>query len=222
MARQRLAKYRGSRQHRKPHPKIFVWSHTERAEIEYFQSFKNHLETELLMPMKKKKWKPQELLENIIDWKKENIFEEDGDQVWCIFDVDDFYKTEKDKQKFLKLIGIARKNNIKIAYINECFELWILLHFENPTAPIRRGKDLEKKIQKAFKDNKLGEFEKNKEVFQTLLPFQPQAIKNSKKLLRTSYEKINWKKVLSAEGNPSTSIHLLVEEINKLIGVGSK
>lgn len=208
--------YRGKQQHREAHPKIFVWAHTEKAEIEYFQDFKNYLTTPLLMPNKKICWTPQELLENIIEWKKSNINEEDGDQVWCIFDVDDFYKEEKDRKNFLKLIKEAVKNNVKIAYINECFELWILLHFERPTSAISRGKDVEKKIITAFKNNGLGKFEKNQKVFSVLLPFQGQAIKNAKTLL-LDYEKINWKNCLSITGNPSTSIHFLIEEINRLI-----
>jgi len=218
-----MAKYRGkNKNHREMHPKIFVWSHTERAEIEYFQDFKNHLETPLLMPRKEICWTPQELLGKIIEWKRKNIDEKDNDQVWCIFDVDDFYKKEDDKKEFLRAIKNATDNNIKIAYINECFELWVLLHFEIPSAPICRGKDIEKKIQQAFKRNGLGIFKKNKKVFQILLPFQSRAIENAKKILPIEFKKNNWEKILSNVGNPSTSIHLLIEEINRLIGDGKK
>lgn len=209
-----MAKYRGKTKHREAHPKIFVWSHTMRAEIEYFQEFKNYLKTPLLMPDKKLYWTPQELLEKVVEWKKVKVCEDDGDQVWCIFDVDDFYKN--DSQKLLAAIKNAVDNNIKIAYVNECFELWILLHFEKPNCQICRGDDIEKKIIEAFKKNKLGKFQKNQEIFQILLPFQDQAIKNAKGIV-PDYEKINWQNNLSAKGNPSTSIHFLVEEINRLI-----
>ena len=209
-----MARHRGKRQYRKAHPKIFVWSHTKKAEIEYFQDFKNYLETPLLMPRKEICGTPQELLEKVIEWKKREICEEDGDQVWCIFDVDDFYKNSKDE-----LLGAIKKavgGGIQIAYINECFELWILFHFERPTTPIRRGKEIEKKIQQAFKKNSLGKFKKNQNVFEVLLPFQEQAIKNAKTLL-PNYSGIDWNKKLSGSGNPSTSIHFLIEEINRLI-----
>lgn len=209
-----MAKYRGKTKHREAHPKIFVWSHTKRAEIEYFQEFKNYLKTPLLMPDKKLYWTPQELLEKIVEWKKIKVCEDDGDQVWCIFDVDDFYKN--DSKKLLAAIKNAVDNNIKIAYVNECFELWILLHFEKPNCQICRGDDIEKKIIEAFKKNNLGEFKKNQEVFQILLPFQDQAIKNAKGIV-PDYGKINWQNNLSVKGNPSTSIHFLVEEINRLI-----
>jgi len=209
-----MAKYRGKTKYREAHPKIFVWSHTERAEIEYFQEFKNYLKTPLLMPGKKLYWTPQELLEKIVEWKKEKICDDDGDQVWCIFDVDDFYKN--DSKKLLAAIKKAMDNNIRIAYVNECFELWILFHFEKPNCSICRGDDIEKKIIAAFKKNKLGKFQKNQEIFQILLPFQDKAIKNAKDMV-PDYKKINWQHNLSAKGNPSTSIHFLVEEINRLI-----
>ncbi len=209
------SKYRGKYKHREAHPKIFIWSHTEKAEIEYFQDFKNYLKTPLLMPKKEICWTPQELIQKVIKWKEKEVCEEDGDQVWCIFDVDDFY--QNNKNGLLKSINDARSNNVKIAYANQCFELWVLLHFEKPTFAIARGDDIEKKIQRYFKDNKFGQFKKNQKVFQILLPFQLQAIANAKKLL-PSYGKIDWNKVLSESGNPSTSIHFLVEEINRLIG----
>ncbi len=209
-----MAKYRGKTKHREVHPKIFVWSHTKKAEIEYFQEFKNYLKTPLLVPKKEICWTPQELLKKIVKWKKIEICEDDGDQVWCIFDVDDFYKN--DSKNLLAAIKDAIHNNIRIAYANECFELWILFHFEKLNSPISRGNNMKKKIIEAFKKNKLGKFQKNQEIFQILLPFQDKAIKYAKDIV-SDYKKINWQNNLSVKGNPSTSIHFLVEEINKLI-----
>lgn len=197
--------------------KIFVWSHAEKAEIDYFQDFKNHLRTHQLVPKKKVLGSPQELIDHIINWRiKENkISKEDGDQVWCVFDVDDFYS--HNPQSLLSSIKKAKKNNIKIAFSNECFELWILLHFKTVSAPVFRN-NLCRDINKLFKKNKLKDFKsKNQKVFDELLPFQEMAIKNSKKLLSVKYNKIKWEWFLSEKGNPSTTVHLLVQEINNLI-----
>lgn len=210
-----MARYRGKKQHRLVHPKIFVWSHTQKAEIEYFQDYKNYLRTPLLMPKKELCWTPQELIEKVAGWKNKNVCEKDDDQVWCIFDVDDFYKN--DKQGLLKAINSAQKNNIKIAYVNECFELWVLLHFEKPTSFIKRGRDIELKIIKTYKKKGLGDFQKNQKVFNDLLAFQATALGNAKNLLSVEYSKINWTEALSENGNPSTSIHFLIEEINNLL-----
>lgn len=209
-----MSKYRGATQHRKVHPKIFVWSHTEKAEIEYFQDYKNYLRTPLLMPQKNISWTPIELLEQVIKWKNKNINKDDGDQVWCIFDVDDFYKD--DKNKFINIIKKAVKNNVKIAYANECFELWILLHFQVVTSPLSRGREIEDKIKQKFIVHNLGEFKKNQKVFDILLPFQNNAIKNSLKSIK-DYKKINWNEKLSEKGNPSTTIHFLISEIKSTI-----
>ncbi len=207
--------YRGNKLHRKVHPKIFVWSHTEKAEIEYFQDFKNHLCTPLLMPKREICWTPQALLVKLIDWKNNNINELDNDQVWCIFDVDDFYK--KNKIELMRAINNARKNNIRIAFANECFELWILLHFMKPTSPISRGNNIQQKIQTKFKKHALGTFVKNQKVFNTLIPFMSTAVSNSKQIV-PEYGCIDWEEKLSERGNPSTSIHFLVEEIITLLG----
>jgi hypothetical protein len=153
------------------------------------------------------------LLEYVIEWKEKNINDMDQDQIWCIFDVDDFYKN--DGSNLLTLIKKALSNKIKIVYCNECFELWILLHFCNVPAYVSR-KNLEKKIGEFFSKYGLGKFRKNQKVFGILLPYQDQAIKNAKRILKYSYHIIPWSRVLSQQGNPSTNIHFLIEEIYKL------
>lgn len=64
---------------------------------------------------------------------------------------------------------------------------------------------MEEKIQVLFKKNKLGSFQKNQKIFETLLPHQSTAVE---------YEVIDWQKVLGKSGNPSASFHFLVERIN--------
>ena len=48
----------------------------------------------------------------------------DYDQVWCVFDKDDF----PDKN-FNAAIALAKRNRIRVAYSNQSFELWYVLHF---------------------------------------------------------------------------------------------
>lgn len=55
-----------------------------------------------------------------------NSYETDNiefDQVWCVFDRDDFYDTFNDA------IFKAQDIGLRVAYSNEAFELWYLLHF---------------------------------------------------------------------------------------------
>ncbi|NTW29675.1 MAG: RloB domain-containing protein [Candidatus Moranbacteria bacterium] len=217
-----MTKYRGTKKHRGPtHPKVFVWVHTKRAEPEYFRAFKNHHELHRLIVYRAKGClTPQSLIDYVIAWRKlcDEYSEADGDRIWCVVDVDDFLDTEEDKQEVLRAVRRANIAGIRIGYANECFELWILLHFVLPTAPIERGKDIEKRIQDVFKKVGLGLFQKNDDIFQRLLPFQEQAVQNSSKLLSNAeYEAIRWESALGKNGNPSTNIHMLVDDIQKLI-----
>ena len=48
------------------------------------------------------------------------------DQVWCVFDKDDF-----DDADFNSAINLANQNNFGVAYSNQAFEYWIILHFND-------------------------------------------------------------------------------------------
>lgn len=48
------------------------------------------------------------------------------DEIWCVFDKDDF--SDKD---FNKAILIAHNNGFKTAYSNQSFEYWLFLHFND-------------------------------------------------------------------------------------------
>lgn len=48
------------------------------------------------------------------------------DQVWCVFDKDQFSAND-----FNNAITIAAANNFGIAYSNQAFEYWLILHFED-------------------------------------------------------------------------------------------
>ena len=62
------------------------------------------------------------------------------DHVWAVFDKDDSDLNEASIKRFEEAFTVANQNSINIAYSNECFELWLLLHFENVnnTKPIPR------------------------------------------------------------------------------------
>lgn len=47
------------------------------------------------------------------------------DHVWVVFDKDEFTD-----ENFNEAISLARNSGIKVAYSNQAFEYWLLLHFE--------------------------------------------------------------------------------------------
>ena len=124
----------------------------------------------------------------------------DYDQVWRVFDRDSFTA-----DRFNRAIAVAEKAHIGVGYSNECFELWYLLHFEHSTAAIPR-QDYKTKLTRC-----LGYlYTKNSgKMYDELLPHQNTALANAERLL-ARYSSCN-----PADDNPSTTVHLLVQQLNK-------
>lgn len=127
---------------------------------------------------------------------------EDYDQVWCVFDRDDWTP-----ENFSNAISSAEIKGFKVAYSNEAFELWYVLHFEflNTGGP---RKDYCNKLDKYL--NKT--YQKNSDsIYEELLDKQPTAIKHAVNLLK------QYDPPFPAKDNPSTTVHLLVQELNRFI-----
>jgi hypothetical protein len=64
--------------------------------------------------------------------KKSNgyAFSNEGIEIWCVFDRDKSIVTKTDVD-FNLAIQLAELNNLNVAWSNDCFELWILLHLED-------------------------------------------------------------------------------------------
>lgn len=124
-------------------------------------------------------------------------------QVWSVFDRDDH-----PIEQFNKAFHLAKKKKIKIAYSNEAFELWYLLHFQFFDSALSRI-DYYPRLNKhlGFKYNK-----NSKVIYNTILDKQNTAIKNARTLIEKYGEDFN-----PATSNPSTSVFKLVEELNKYL-----
>lgn len=66
------------------------------------------------------------------------------DEFWCVFDAD------VAKEKLPRAIERALRNGIKLAISNPCFELWLLLHFEE--RPRGGTRDLKRKMKGLIPD----------------------------------------------------------------------
>lgn len=94
-----------------------------------------------------------------------------SDYGWVVFDRDRSDNDDEDKSRvrnFNKALAEAKKHNFKVAYSNDVFELWLLLHLEDvtPDVPIPRNdkqaftitthdSNLETLIQKGFYDGSI-------------------------------------------------------------------
>lgn len=123
------------------------------------------------------------------------------DQVWCVLDRDSF-----SAKSFNAAFDIAKKNNIELAYSNEAFELWYVLHFQYLDTGISR-KDYINLLTKLLNYK----YEKKSEtIYDEILPRQNQAIQRAKKLY-AQYQPKNPDK-----DKPSTTVYILVEKLNAL------
>jgi hypothetical protein len=68
-------------------------------------------------------------------------FKREVDETWVVFDKDDADKGPGKTRRFLEALRIAASNTFHLAFSNEVFELWLLLHLAEvaPTAPIPRA-----------------------------------------------------------------------------------
>lgn len=135
------------------------------------------------------------------DKKKKRVY----DQCWVVFDKDDFLAND-----FNQAIMLAEKNDFHVAYSNQAFEYWFLLHYNLYTGPLHRNQ-YEKMLSKLtgipyVKTEGFGTV-----MYNLLLKRQPLAIKNAEIVLAEI-----------SHGNPaeeesSTTVHRLVKELNKYL-----
>jgi hypothetical protein len=135
------------------------------------------------------------LVEQAIELSSHNTY----DQVWCVFDRNDFPARD-----FNDALALAATNNINVAYSNEAFELWYVLHFEFLNTGISR-RDYCDKLSKLLGHK----YDKKSEtIYAELKSRQSDALRNAKRLLQ-QYNPPN-----PERDNPSTTVHLLVEQLN--------
>jgi RloB-like protein len=184
---------------RKPIPTFLIVCEGAKTEPNYFRSFPVSTRPEI------------EIVgagcETISVVRKALELNKDGkfNRVWCVFDRDP--SPDKTAQRFNNALQLAKSKGISVAYSNECFEIWYLLHFNLYNTAIPR-KDYGKLLTKLLQM----EYEKNSEdMYKLLEDNQSKAIKHATKLL-ASYDPHN-----PESDNPVTTVHLLVEELNQYI-----
>lgn len=177
----------------------------EKTEPNYFKSFP--VDTKVIkLDIKGEGRNTKSLVEKAIELKNGSEYDE-SDRFWCVFDRDINGKNSQDAQNFNAAITIAKNNDIKVAYSNDAFELWYLLHFHFYNTGISR-KDYQNMLTKLLGH----EYQKNSEtIYEELKDKQQDAIKHAKRLL-LEYDRSN-----PETDNPSTTVHLLVEELNSFI-----
>jgi len=126
------------------------------------------------------------------------------DQVWCMFDKDD-----NSTDQFERAIIIAKNNGIKVAYSNQSFELWYVLHFDYMDNAINRSQYIQI-LNEHFSRLFSCEYKKNdSDTYNNLKRFRGEAIQSSDRLLAEHGN------IQPGKADPSTTVHLLVQELLK-------
>ncbi|HOM40002.1 MAG TPA: RloB family protein [Bacteroidales bacterium] len=138
--------------------------------------------------------------------KIKNQYKNDYDNYWIVIDKDD-----NSDEDFNNAIALAKKYGFKVAYSNQAFEFWLILHFICYIGPMHR-KNYKKILDKylGFSYNK--KLSTCKKLYNALLPFQGTAIKNAE----TVYSKIGDHTNIAAEES-STTVHELVKSLNRYL-----
>ena len=123
--------------YRQPLPRMLIVCEGKRTEPEYFRDMKT-VERALVDLDIRSEGMPKELVERAVELKRqaEAAAERERDEnlrydeVWCVFDIDTHKLIAEASQQ-------ARNHRIELAISNPCFELWVLLHFQDQRAHIQ-------------------------------------------------------------------------------------
>jgi hypothetical protein len=201
---------------------ILIACEDQTTEPEYFKEYKDLFEA--IWPKKTLFLKPIGTGRNSLGVVQQAIEERSKletndkttiDQTWAVFDKDDLDKSEGNIERFNEAFDLGKEKEVKIAYSNECFELWLLLYFEdiNKETAIPRA-EIYSRLEKAIQKHQ-PEFvyeHGNSNVVKLVSKYG-----NKKNALQRAEELFNYhkqEKHQEIESNPNTLVYNLVRELD--------
>lgn len=169
------------------------------TEVKYFEEFNLELGKIRLLTVKEN-CSPEVMVKIAIRKKNESTYR----QIWCVFDKDEYFD-------FHKAICLAKENDIGVAYSNQAFEIWFIMHFKYIYGPINRDKYnsiintcIKRKDNKKYEKPYIG-------IYKKLCSKTDKAIENAK---------IGHQMHIKNGGKPSdwescTTVYKLVSELSK-------
>lgn len=149
------------------------------------------------------------LVEHAIEMKRHAVTaKRPYSRIWCVFDRDSF-----PPRNFNRALELANHAGIDVAWSNEAFELWYLLHFNYHDTGMSRteyGPRLGKLLGEPYDKADAGMYAKLEE-------HQPRALKHARRLEK------HWVELGGCDpekANPSTGVHKLVEFLNEFKDLG--
>jgi RloB-like protein len=162
-----------------------------------------------------------------------NIMQKQGkffDFVWCVFDADPKPDNPKQLTNFINAINFAKANDIEVAYSNQAFEYWLLLHFDDHQGGAMDRKDYHDKINNHLRP--LGCYYDNKkskriesDFFEHMLAvvdktYDNQLVTRQDKAIQRAKRILNWHEgngTSPEKAESSTTVFRLIEEFRQYI-----
>ena len=148
---------------------------------------------------------PKAVVKKAIELKKANAQRRGNarPRVWAVFDRDEHARYEQAQR-------LAKKNGICVAVSNPCFEIWAVFHYQDHAAPIDRHgcQKLLGQLCSSYRADR-GKLFNDHEVIRAN---HDSAVRRAERALRDR------KREGDPLGNPSTSMHLLMESIRTANG----
>lgn len=127
-------------------------------------------------------------------------FDEEIDEAWVVLDRDANPSNRLDKLHFNQALNLAEKNGVFIAYSNDAFELWFILHYQDLWVSTHRDQ-----LFKMLSRHRGKKYEKVGDLYREIKPFRPKAIERAASLLKPKH--------CPESANPSTTVHKLVAKL---------
>lgn len=186
---------------KQPKRVIRIYTEGKKTEPDYFNSIRTELRLrEIDIKVCGLADHTINLVEHVIDRKSQ---EKDIDtEWWVVFDKDDH-------TDFNRAIERAESEGICVAYSNECFELWFILHYILLDSSIGR-KNYNKKLSGLVNQN----YDKTcSNMYELIKDKEQQAIRHAKILEKKHDKEGNHSQV---KRDPSTTVYKLVERLRML------
>ncbi len=124
---------------------VVIASEDTHAVDQYFARFRTQRVQFLVLPTTDGNSSPAAVMQRLDEFKSEHATEE-NDQFWVCIDLDHWAQSNHIKN-LTQVLQHCRQKGYSVAVSNPCFELWLLLHFEDtPLASCQSCDDVSKRL----------------------------------------------------------------------------
>jgi RloB-like protein len=190
---------------RRPRKTLLVFCEGEKTEPQYLEALKRQpsvrdvAAVDLRVETGHGGSVPRTLVSLAADARSRAIDEEgEIDEFWCVFDVE----WPRNHPRLGEAVRQARENDIRLAVSNPCFELWLILHFQDC------GKWLENDDARRLRRQHDGSSDKNLDAAK-YMPLINNAVRRAVDLAKRHQRD----GAVFPHDNPSSGMHLLIATV---------